>query len=97
VVLPIDAEAIYLNPKLGLTDPSTLIDMTADNPILNMLRWYRGCCVVSGFGVVSTGQTTLEQAAHNASSAERIARFRNEVYLNNKLVDGPEVEFFEPI
>jgi ribulose-5-phosphate 4-epimerase/fuculose-1-phosphate aldolase len=96
VVLPIDAEAIYLNPKLGLVDPSTLNDMSKDNPILNMLRWYKGCCIVSGFGVISTGQTTLEQAAHNASSAERIARFRNEVYLNSKLMNGPEVELFEP-
>lgn len=96
VILPIDAEAIYLNPKLGLVDPSTLNNMSYDNPILNMLRWYKGCCVVAGFGVISTGQTTLEQAAHNASSAERIARFRNEVFINNKLIHGPEVEFFEP-
>jgi ribulose-5-phosphate 4-epimerase/fuculose-1-phosphate aldolase len=96
VILPIDAEATYLNPKLGLVDPSTLNDSSEDNPILNMLRWYKGCCVVSGFGVISTGQTTLEQAAHNASSAERIARFRNEVYLNSKLVDGAIVEVFEP-
>lgn len=96
VILPIDAEAIYLNPKLGLVDPSTLNDWSKDNPILNMLRWYKGCCVVSGFGVISTGQTTLEQAAHNASSAERIARFRNEVFLNSRLIDGPQVEIFEP-
>jgi ribulose-5-phosphate 4-epimerase/fuculose-1-phosphate aldolase len=96
VILPIDAEATYLNPKLGLVDPSTLNNISKDNPILNMLRWYKGCCVVAGFGVISTGQTTLEQAAHNASSAERIARFRNEVFINSKLVDGPEVEHFEP-
>jgi len=96
VILPIDAEAIYLNPKLGLVDPATLNDRSKDNPILNMLRLYKGCCVVSGFGVISTGQTTLEQAAHNASSAERIARFRNEVFLNTRLIDGPEVETFEP-
>jgi ribulose-5-phosphate 4-epimerase/fuculose-1-phosphate aldolase len=96
VILPIDAEATYLNPKLGLVDPSTLNNMSKDNPILNMLRWYKGCCVVSGFGVISTGQTTLEQAAHNASSAERIARFRNEVFINSKLVHGPAVEDFEP-
>ncbi|MCP4719827.1 MAG: hypothetical protein GY860_10265 [Desulfobacteraceae bacterium] len=96
VILPIDAEATYLNPKLGLTDPSTLNDMTKNNPILNMLRWYKGCCVVSGFGVISTGQTTLEQAAHNASSAERIALFRNEVYINSRLINGPEIEYFEP-
>ena len=96
VILPIDAEATYLNPKLGLVDPSTLNDMSEDNPILNMLRWYKGCCIVSGFGVISTGQTTLEQAAHNASSAERIARFRNEVFINSKLINGPPVETFEP-
>jgi L-fuculose-phosphate aldolase len=96
VVQPIDAEAIYLNPKLGLVDISCLTDMTGDNPILNMLRWYKGCCVVAGFGVISTGQTTLEQAAHNASSAERIAKFRNEVYINSRLMDGPSVECFEP-
>lgn len=95
VIVPIDAEATYLNPKLGLTDLSALSNMTKDNPILNMLRWYKGCCVVSGFGVISTGQTTLEQAAHNAASAERIARFRHEVYINNRLINGPEVEYFE--
>jgi len=96
VILPIDAEAIYLNPKLGLVDPSTLTEMSANNPILKMLRWYKGCCVVAGFGVISTGQTTLEQAAHNASSAERIAKFRNEVFINSKLINGPKVELFEP-
>ncbi len=77
---------------LGLVDISCLTDMTGDNPILNMLRWYKGCCVVAGFGVISTGQTTLEQAAHNASSAERIAKFRNEVYINSRLMDGPSLE-----
>jgi ribulose-5-phosphate 4-epimerase/fuculose-1-phosphate aldolase len=95
-VLPIDAEAIYLNPKLGLVDIFQLTEQTPDNPILNMLRWYKGCCVVAGYGVISTGQTTLEQAAHNASSAERIAQFRSEVYLNERLLGGPRVESFEP-
>lgn len=95
-VLPIDAEAIYLNPKLGLVDMGRLADCTAGNPILNMLRWYKGCCVVAGYGVISTGQTTLEQAAHNASSAERIAKFRSEVFLNERLLGGPKVGVFEP-
>jgi len=95
-VLPIDAEAIYLNPKLGLVDMFQLTDSSPDNPILNMLRWYKGCCVVAGYGVISTGQTTLEQAAHNASSAERIAQFRSEVYLNERLLGGPPVQSFEP-
>lgn len=95
-VLPIDAEAIYLNPKVGLVDITQLTDSTPANPILNMLRWHKGCCIVAGYGVISTGQTTLEQAAHNASSAERIAQFRQEVFLNERLLGGPRVESFEP-
>ena len=96
VVLPIDAEAIYLNPKLGLVDISQIVNYTPENPILNMLRWYKGCCIVAGFGVISTGETTLEQAAHNAASAERIAHFRSEVFINEKLLGGPPVSLFEP-
>ena len=96
VIKPIDAEAIYLNPRVGLTSLSCMHDTSEDNPILNMLRWYKGCCAVAGFGIVSTGDTTLEQAAHNAASAERIARFRNDVYINNRLADGPPVSEFEP-
>jgi ribulose-5-phosphate 4-epimerase/fuculose-1-phosphate aldolase len=94
VVQPIDAEAIYLNPRLGLVDGSQLNDLSPANPILNMLRWYKGCCVVAGYGVISTGETTLEQAAHNASSAERIARFRTEVFINEKLIGGPPMTSF---
>jgi len=96
VVKPIDGEAIYLNPRVGLVDMSQLTDMTADNPILNMLRWYKGCCIVAGYAVISTGEATLEQAAHNAASAERIARFRSEVFINEKLLNGPPVSVFEP-
>ncbi len=96
VVLPIDAEAIYLNPKLGLVDIFQLVNYTQENPILNMLRWYKGCCIVTGYGVISTGETTLEQAAHNATSAERIAQFRLEVFINEKILDGPGVKYFEP-
>jgi len=96
VVKPIDGEAIYLNPRVGLVDVSQLTDMTPDNPILNMLRWYKGCCIVAGYAVISTGEATLEQAAHNAASAERIAMFRSEVFINEKLLKGPPVEVFEP-
>jgi hypothetical protein len=96
VVKPIDGEAIYLNPRVGLVDFSQLTDMTPDNPILNMLRWYKGCCIVAGYAVISTGEATLEQAAHNAASAERIARFRSEVFINEKMLDGPAVQVFEP-
>lgn len=96
VVLPIDAEAIYLNPKVGLVDISQVANRTPENPILNMLRWYKGCCIVAGLGVISTGETTLEQAAHNASSAERIAQFRSSVFINHHLLKGPPLTHFEP-
>ncbi|MEJ2108567.1 MAG: hypothetical protein P8Z37_01390 [Acidobacteriota bacterium] len=96
VVAPIDAEAIYLNPRLGLVDSSHLQNPSPENPILNMLRWHKGCCVVGGFGVVATGDTTLEQAAHNLASAERIGKFRIEVSINEKLLGGPELKSFEP-
>jgi ribulose-5-phosphate 4-epimerase/fuculose-1-phosphate aldolase len=96
VVTPIDAEAIYLNPRLGLIDFATALDTSPENPLLNMLRWYKGCCVVAGLGVVSSGETTLEQAAHNASSAERIGQFRSNVDINHRMLDGPPLEAFEP-
>jgi ribulose-5-phosphate 4-epimerase/fuculose-1-phosphate aldolase len=96
VVAPIDAEAIYLNPRLGLVDSTQLDNRTSGNPILNMLRWHKGCCVVGGFGVVATGDTTLEQAAHNLASAERIGKFRTEVYINEKFLNGPSLGSFEP-
>jgi len=96
VIAPIDAEAIYLNPRLGLTDITLLNDRTPENPILNMLRWHKGCCVVAGFGLIAVGDTTMEQAAHNVSSAERIGRFRTEVFINEKLLNGPTLKCFEP-
>jgi ribulose-5-phosphate 4-epimerase/fuculose-1-phosphate aldolase len=96
VIAPIDAEAIYLNPRLGLVDCTQLNNRSPENPILNMLRWHKGCCVVGGFGVIAAGDTTLEQAAHNVASAERIGKFRTEVYVNEKLLGGPPLKSFEP-
>jgi L-fuculose-phosphate aldolase len=96
VVAPIDAEAIYLNPRLGLADGAQLRNSSPENPILNMLRWHKGCCVVGGFGAIATGDTTLEQAAHNVASAERIGKFRTEVYINEKLLGGPPLKSFDP-
>ncbi len=96
LVKPIDAEAIYLNPRVGLVDISQLNNRSPENPILNMLRWYKGCCIVAGFGVVAVGDTTLEQAAHNVSSAERIGKFRTEVFINEKMLNGPKLKSFEP-
>jgi len=96
VVAPIDAEAIYLNPRLGLVDMFQLINYSPENPILNMLRWHKGCCVVAGYGVISVGDTTLEQAAHNVASAERIGRFRMEVFANERMLNGAPLKFFNP-
>ena len=96
VIKPIDAEAIYLNPRVGLVDLFQLGNRTSSNPVLNMLRRYKGCCVAAGYGVISTGEKTLEQCAHNASSAERIARFRQEVDINHRLLGGPPVSSYEP-
>lgn len=96
VVAPIDAEAIYLNPRLGLVDIASINNQSPENPLLNMLRWHKGCCVVSGFGVIAVGDTTLEQAAHNVASAERIGKFRTEVFINEKLLKGPALKSFEP-
>ncbi len=96
VVAPIDAEAIYLNPRIGLVDSAQLSNRSPENPILNMLRWHKGCCLVGGFGVIAAGDTTLEQAAHNVASAERIGKFRTEVYINEKLLNGPLLKSFDP-
>jgi ribulose-5-phosphate 4-epimerase/fuculose-1-phosphate aldolase len=96
LVKPIDAEAIYLNPRIRLVDMTQLGNRSPENPILNMLRWYKGCCIVAGFGVVAVGDTTLEQAAHNVSSAERVGKFRTEVFINEKMLNGPALKSFEP-
>ncbi len=96
VIKPIDAEAIYLNPRVGLVDIKQITNFTPENPILDMLRWHKGLCVVAGYGVISTGEKTLEQCAHNASSAERIAQYRQAIDINNLLLDGPSMKSFEP-
>lgn len=96
VITPIDAEGIYLNPRLGLVDVTQLNNLTPENPILDMIRWHKGCCVVAGFGVIAAGETTIEQAARNIASAERIGNFRTEVFMNEKLLNGPPMKSFEP-
>ena len=91
VVKPIDAEAVYLNPRVGLC--------RWDAPIaaaLDMLRWHKGACFVAGVGAIGAGKVTLEQAAHHVSSGESIARFRQAVHLAHVLRGGPPVSHFEP-
>ena len=71
VVKPIDAEAVYLNPRVGLCRWDAPIAA-----VLDMLRWHKGACFVAGVGAIGAGKITLEQAAHHVSSGESIARFR---------------------
>lgn len=92
VVKPIDAEAVYLNPRVGLCRWDAPVAA-----ILDMLRWHKGACFVAGVGVIGAGKVTLEQAAHHASSGESIARFRQAVHLTHLVSGGPPLEHFEPI
>ncbi len=78
VITAVDAEARYCSPELGVVDITQLSDLRSDNPILDMLREYKGCCVVANYGVISTSRNGLEQAACKAFLAERIAGFRQE-------------------
>lgn len=91
VIRPIDAEAIYLNPRLGLCNSNAPI-----SAILDMLRWHKGACLIAGMGALGVGKITLEQAAHHVSSAEFIAHYRQSVNLTQKLLNGPPLSLFEP-
>ena len=92
VLKPIDAEAIYLNPRVGLTHSGAGFDAVA-----NMLRWHKGACVIAGRGGVGAGKVSLEQAAHHVASLENIARIRQTVHLNHRLAGAPPVSYFEPV
>ena len=91
VVKPIDAEAVYLNPRVGLCRWDAPVAA-----ILDMLRWHKGACFVAGLGVIGAGKVTLEQAAHHVSSGESIARFRQSVHLMQAIGGGPPIGHFEP-
>jgi hypothetical protein len=91
VVKPIDAEAVYLNPRVGLCRWDAPV-----SAILDMLRWHKGACFVAGVGTISAGKITLEQAAHNNASGESIARFRQAVHATHVLSGGPPLQRFEP-
>ena len=91
VVKPIDAEAVYLNPRVGLCRWDAPVPA-----ILDMLRWHKGACFVAGVGAIGAGKITLEQAAHHVSSGESIARFRQAVHLTHVLRGGPPLEHYEP-
>jgi ribulose-5-phosphate 4-epimerase/fuculose-1-phosphate aldolase len=91
VVKPIDAEAVYLNPRVGLCRWDAPVAA-----ILDMLRWHKGACFVAGVGSIGAGKVTLEQAAHHVSSGESIARFRQAVHLTHLLRGGPSLQQYEP-
>ena len=94
-VAPIDAEAKYYQSRLGVVPVSKVADESPDNPILRNLRGKSRCCIVAGYGVIAVSDKGLDQAAYIVSSAERSARFRQEVDLNQKLFGGPPVGEFE--
>ena len=91
VVKPIDAEAVYLNPRVGLCRWDAPIAA-----VLDMLRWHKGACFIAGVGAIGAGKVTLEQAAHHVSSGESIARFRQAVHLAHVLRGGPPLSHYEP-
>jgi len=91
VVRPIDAEAVYLNPRVGLTNSNADFDAIA-----NMLRRHKGACFVAGVGVIGAGKVSLEQAAHHVASGENLSKIRQTVHLGERLADGPPVSSFEP-
>jgi len=91
VLRPIDSEAVYLNPQVGLVNSNASFDVIAD-----MLRWHKGACVIAGRGGVGVGSVSLEQSAHHAASLENMTRIRQMVYLNHRLAGSPPVSYFEP-
>jgi ribulose-5-phosphate 4-epimerase/fuculose-1-phosphate aldolase len=91
VVKPIDAEAVYLNPRVGVCRWDAPVAA-----VLDMLRWHKGACFIAGVGAIGAGKVTLEQAAHHVSSGESIARFRQAVHLTHVLRGGPPLSHFEP-
>ncbi len=91
VVKPIDAEAVYLNPRVGLCRWDAPVAA-----VLDMLRWHKGACFIAGVGAIGAGKVTLEQAAHHVSSGESIARFRQSVHLAHVLRGGPPLSHYEP-
>ena len=92
VLKPIDAEAVYLNPRVGLANSNASFDVVA-----NMLRWHKGACVIAGIGAVGAGSVSLEQAAHHVASLESIAKIRQTIHLSHRLAGAPPISFFEPV
>jgi ribulose-5-phosphate 4-epimerase/fuculose-1-phosphate aldolase len=91
---PIDVEGQYLYGRLGLAEVDVMRADRSPGRLASLLQNHRGCCVVAGYGVVAAGRS-LAEAAHHVSSAERIARLRQEVFLNQRLFGGPALSGLE--
>jgi L-fuculose-phosphate aldolase len=88
VIVPIDAEASYYDIRLPVAPPAAIGDAAAVELVPEMLRRGNGCGVVAGYGVIAAGESGLAQAFYRLSLAERIARFRQEVHLDQILSGG---------
>ena len=89
-IKPIDAEALYLNPEIGLVKSNA-----SYKEIVEKLHRYKGVCVIGGVGLIGVGTNTLEQAIHHPASAHYISRYRIEVALNHKAGMGPPLKELE--
>jgi L-fuculose-phosphate aldolase len=95
VVTPIDAEAVYYKVRLPVAGIHALTPGAGENLIHRLLHTGNGCCLIAGGGVVAAGEENLGQAAYRVSLAERMARFRQEVDLNHRVLGGPALAAFE--
>jgi L-fuculose-phosphate aldolase len=93
VVTPIDAESAYHKIRLPVTSLPALALDDAGGLVARLLQ--SGCGLIAGYGVMAAGERSLAQAAYRLSLAERVARFRQEVDLNHRLLGGPPVAAFE--
>jgi ribulose-5-phosphate 4-epimerase/fuculose-1-phosphate aldolase len=95
MVVPIDAEASHYGVHLPVAGADALAAEAAESPIPGLLRLGNGCCLIDGCGVIAAGEKNLGQAAYRVSLAERIARIRQEVDINHRLLGGPAVGAFQ--
>jgi ribulose-5-phosphate 4-epimerase/fuculose-1-phosphate aldolase len=94
-VAPIDAEAVHYNVRLPVAELGALTSVAGEDVLSGLLQNGKGCGLISGVGVIAAAEDTLAQAAYRVSLAERIARFRQEVDLNHRLLGGPTVSELE--
>lgn len=86
-ITPIDAEAAFYKVTVPVAPPAALSDCAPSGLLPEMLRQGEGCAAIAGVGVIAAGET-LAQAVYRLSLMERIAYFRQEVHLNQRLLGG---------